>query len=190
MSVDPRVRGLSAAITSLAAVACFAWARADASWPARLVLEVLGVVGLVVAFSGLVLAASRLEHVPVPVDVRVRRRVLRICLCVAGLVVAGAGALAAIGFTVWIPAWVSAGTGVYLIASGRVLETPFLGLVGVFVMGSSAAAAVSGANTSVAPGLVAGLSAGTCLLVAALGSVVAATIRRRRGGRLGSLTHE
>lgn len=48
---------------------------------------------------------------------------------------------------------------------------------------TAAVAVLAGVNTAVTPGLVAGMGAGACLLLAAVGSLAAAAIGRRRGAR-------
>jgi len=184
MTIDPRTRGLSAAVTGACAAGWFAWARSGESDSANLISEVGAVAGVVIALAGLTFAAARYAAPHAAAAAAPRRRAIRIGVSVAVPVIAGVGVLAAVGAEQWVPVWVCAGMGLFILASAGVVETPFLTAIGVAVTASALLAVIVAAETTLAPVIVAGLGAGTCLLVAAAGSLAAAAAASRRtGGR-------
>jgi hypothetical protein len=166
-----RTRGVTATIEGLLASIWFAWARSDASTSMRLWLEIGGVVALLVASAGLVLAASRYGRPAQAGESALRRRYNRIVAAEVMLLMAGAAVLAAIGLSAWIPTWLCAGVGIHFLPASRLFETPFLALIGLTITAASASAVAAGLTTTFPPSVVAGAGAGACLLVAALGSL-------------------
>jgi hypothetical protein len=164
-------------------VGWFVWARSGESVSADLISEVGAVAGLVIVGVGLTFAAARHEAPSAPAAAAPRRRVIRIGVAVAVPVIAGLGVLAAVGADQWAPVWVCAGMGLFILASASVVETPFLTAIGVAVTASALLAVIVAAETTLAPATVAGVGAGTCLLVAAAGSLAAASAGSRRTGR-------
>ena len=175
MPIDPRTRGLTAAIDGVCAAGWFAWARSDATASASLVTEVAAAAALLVAVTGLTFAAARYDPPSDLASAARRRRTIRIGVAVAVPVIAGVAVLAVIGASQWIPVWVCAGLGLFIVASAGVVETPFLTAIGVAVTASAVLAVIVGVETTLAPVIVAGLGAGTCLLVTAVGSLAAAS---------------
>jgi hypothetical protein len=170
-------------IEGLLASIWFAWARSDASVEIRLWLEIAGVAALLVASAGVILAASRYGRPALTRDSALRRRYNRIVAAEVVLLMAGAGVLAAIGLSAWIPAWLCAGVGIHFLPASRLFETPFLALIGLTITAASASAIAAGLTTTVAPSVVAGAGAGACLLVAALGSLAGGYAPRWRAAR-------
>jgi hypothetical protein len=182
MTIDPRTRGLTAAVDGVCAVGWFVWARSGESASVDLISEVGAAAGFVIALVGLMFAAARYDA-PAAAAAAPRRRTIRIGVAVAVPVIAGWGVLAAVGADQWAPVWVCAGMGLFILASAGVVETPFLTAIGVAVTASALLAVIVAAETTLAPATVAGVGAGTCLLVAAAGSLAAASAGSRRTGR-------
>jgi len=171
---------LTATIEGLLATAWFAWARADASPSVESWFAVGGVAGLLVACAGVGIAASGYGRSTPVGDAALRRRYDRIVAAELVLIAAGAAALAALGLSRWIPAWLCAGIGLQFIPASRIFRTPFLALIGLVITCAAAAAVVAGLATTVTPSVVAGSGAGACLLITSLGSLVAGVSAGRR----------
>ena len=183
MMIDPRTRGLTAAVDGVCAAGWFAWARSGGPASANLISEVGAAAALLIALIGLTFAAGRYQGPRAPAAAARRRRAIRIGVAVAVPVFAGAGVLAAVAAAQWVPVWVCAGVGLFILASAGVVETPFLKGIGLAVTASAVLAVIVGAETTLAPVIVAGMGAGTCLLVAAAGSLAAASAGSWRAGR-------
>lgn len=182
MMIDPRTRGLTAAVSGLTAAGWFAWARSGESAFVNPISEVGAAAGLLIALVGLIFAAAPYDAPYARAAAAPRRRAIRIGVAVTVPVIAGAGVLAVVGADQWVPAWVCAGMGLFILASAGVVETHFLTVIGVAVTASAILAVIVGAETTLVPAVVAGLGAGTCLLVAAAGSLAAASAGSRRAG--------
>jgi len=158
-------RGMTALIEGMFAFAWFGWGQADVTANAlRILLAIGGVAGLLVAVGGGIQALRS----PAGTSALHDRRALRVYGFVVGLefVIAGvgAGALGALGYADFIPAWVAAVVGVHFFPLARLLHDRSLPLLGTLMLVVAAAALGAGMFTDVAPSTVAGIGAGTLLL--------------------------
>jgi len=158
-----RDRGMTTLIEGFFGFVWFGWAQATASPGLRTWLAVAGVAAALVALAGGVQAFRGPASAGVLHDRQARRRygvAVGVEFALAGV---GAAVLAVAGQGDFIPVWVCAVVGVHFLPLASLLEDRLLVALGVSVTAVALVALVAGLATSVAPGTVTGVGAGTLL---------------------------
>lgn len=166
-------QALTAAILAFFGMAWFGWGHDGAPGALSVLLDIGSVLSAIVLIIGLVLFfRSKAAIVGAnPEDSKRYGIVVGIEFTLAGI---GAALLGASGHADWIPVWILAVVAIHFFPLTKVLHNPHLPVLAWATLAVTAAALVVGLETSVKPAVVTGAGGGVCLLVFALGSVVAA----------------
>lgn len=157
----------------------FGWGQAGPPPGVAVVLAIGSVLAALVAVAG-ILCARRARDEPSPLTSPTANRRYGIIVGTEfGSIVVGAVILGVTGHPEFTAAWVCFVVGVHFLPLDRVF--PGIGLVGlaIAVTAVAIAAFVVGLSTDVLPSTVAGLGAGTCLLVHATSLLIARRQARR-----------
>jgi Co/Zn/Cd efflux system component len=167
-----RTRGLAALIEGVFAALWFTWGQGSA--PSRLArpIFIASVVSLLVAAAGLVMIVRSRREATALEDDEARHRYNVIVGLELGALVAGAALFGVLGLTRWIAAWVCLVVGAHFIPLANVFRGLHLVLTGSVIIAVGAATVVVGWTTSEAPSTIAGLGTGTCLLIAAIATLL------------------
>ena len=170
---NDRSRGIVALIEGFFAFMWFGWGQAEAPSSLRVPLLVGSALGALVAVVGAVIASTSGQRTPMAErEIRVRYNVIvgvEFLLIGVGVLILGRTGSAA-----WIPVWVCAVVGVHFIPLARVFTGLFLVPLAVALVAVALSAFLLGLLTTISPSTVAGPGAGTCLIVAAVATLLAA----------------
>lgn len=168
--------GITALIEGFFASAWFGWGQAEPS-PLGTWLSVGSIVAVLVAIAGAVIGFRSSAAAAVLHDPRLRRRYTITVVVEFGLAALGAGLLGVLGAADFIPVWVCAVVAVHFFPLVTVLRDRLLIPLGCMMCAVAVLGLLAGSLTGVAPSLVTGAGAGSCLLlfaVLALGMAVRA----------------
>jgi hypothetical protein len=174
--VDPQVNrqrsrrdaGLTALFLGFFGACWFGWGGSAAPSGLEPWLNVGGVVALLVALGGAIVA-FRDRAAPAALDDRDARRRYTVTVVIEfGLALAGGIVLGAVGLGSFIAAWVAAIVGVHFFPLARILRDRLLVPLGVTLLAVALAALVTDLKTGVEASTVAGTGAGLLLLAVAL----------------------
>jgi hypothetical protein len=172
---NDRSRGFAVLIEGFFAFVWFGWGRAEAPSWLTVPLIVGSALGALVAVVGAVVAVRATGQRTPMADREIRMRYnvivgLEFLLIAAGVVVLGRA-----GSATWIPVWVCAVVGAHFIPLARVFPGLFLVPLAVALMAVAVSALVLGLLTAINPSTVAGPGAGTCLIAAAVATLLTAS---------------
>ena len=163
---DLRGRSTAAAVEALFAALWFA-ATAPPSADSADGLRAATVLSVLTAGAGAMLAWQHRHRRTALHAPAVRRRFRRIAIAEFGALAVGAVILGLADQGRWVPVWACAVIGAHFLPLAKVVGGPPMRVLGMLLIGAATVAAGVGATTAVAPALVAGPAAGTCLLLTA-----------------------
>lgn len=167
-----RTRGVTAIIEGFFALAWFGWGTAEAAHWLTPILRVGQAAAALVVVAGIVtVIRSRGERTPMA-DPGVRRRYNTIVAAEFAVLAVGAVVLSAAGLTNWTAVWICAGVGLHFLPLAGLFADLWLVPLASGVTAVAGAALVVGLTTDVAPSTVTGAGAGSCLLLAAVATLL------------------